>query len=507
MFKSVFSKYMLGFILVFLCSFVCFGAIVFGYISEYTRSEAIGSVQSASHSTKIMLDAMWQDYFDKNVESNPQYGDFIANEHANIDAAIEGIAKFTAVGIFVLDEEGRVIATTEQPLLGNHAPQDFFDTLFSQKTIGTLPATQTSYTSDEKMTVGSLVTEKSYLSAVTLSGSENYYVLTYNLVDSESVVMSNLIRAVSVSILVVLLLSLAACYIISYHMITPLKDMSKAAKSFAMGDFNARVRVRGQDEIAELAVAFNNMAQSLADLEEQRSSFLANVSHDLRTPMTSISGFIDGILDGTIPPENRDHYLNIISVEIKRLSRLVRTLLDLSRIQCGERKFNMTDFDASEMARLILLSFEGQIDKKRLEVEFESDRDKMYVLADSDAIHQVLYNLIDNAVKFSYEKGALRINIKEQEKNIAVSVYNEGCGIPAADLSHVFDRFYKADRSRGLDKTGVGLGLFIVKAILQAHGENITVDSEEGKFCCFTLTLPKGTAPAAEHSKRRREHS
>ena len=270
-----------------------------------------------------------------------------------------------------------------------------------------------------------------------------------------------------------------------------------------MGDFDARVRVRGQDEIAELAVAFNNMAQSLAELEEQRSTFLANVSHDLRTPMTSISGFIDGILDGTIPPENRDHYLNIVSVEIKRLSRLVRTLLDLSRIQCGERKFNMVNFDAAEMAMTILFSFEKQIDQKRLNVVFDCE-DKMYVLADSDAIHQVLYNLIDNAVKFSYEGGELRVSLKERDKNVLVEVYNEGKGIPATDLPHVFDRFYKADKSRGLDKTGVGLGLFIVKAILQAHGENITVTSEEEKNCCFSMTLPKGTAPLMPDGAKRR---
>jgi signal transduction histidine kinase len=222
--------------------------------------------------------------------------------------------------------------------------------------------------------------------------------------------------------------------------------------------------------------------------------------------MTSISGFIDGILDGTIPPENRDHYLNIVSVEIKRLSRLVRTLLDLSRIQCGERKFTMVDFDVSEMAMMILFSFETQIDTKKLEIEFDG-AERTFVLADSDAIHQVLYNLIDNAVKFSYESGVLRVKITEQDKNVAIEVYNEGKGIPENDLPHVFDRFYKADKSRGLDKTGVGLGLFIVKAILQAHGEDISVKSEEGKNCSFMLTLPKGTDPnASKNAKRNREN-
>lgn len=495
MFKSVFSKYMLGFVCIFLSSFICFAAVVYGYVTEYARDEAIGSVQSAAHSTKIMMDSMWQNYFEK---ENTEYTDFIEKEAADIRVAVEGIAKFTDVGILVLDEKGKVAVTTVKGSEGKIAPEGYFSTLFDQKEHAG------GYTSKEKKTVGELVTEKSYLSAVKLSGDGNYYVLSYNLIDSESVVIGNLVQSISVSVFVVFLLGFAACYIISYHMITPLKDMSRAAKRFAKGDFNARVTVKGQDEIAELATAFNNMAQSLSELEEQRSSFLANVSHDLRTPMTSISGFIDGILDGTIPPENRDHYLNIVSVEIKRLSRLVRTLLDLSRIQCGERKFTMVNFDVSEMAMMILFSFETQIEAKKLEIEFDG-AEKIYVLADSDAIHQVLYNLIDNAVKFSYESGVLRVKLVEHDKNVSIEVYNEGKGIPASDLPHVFDRFYKADKSRGLDKTGVGLGLFIVKAILQAHGENITVASEEGKNCCFTLTLPKGSDPmGGEGSKRRR---
>jgi signal transduction histidine kinase len=501
MFKSVFSKYMLGFICIFLSSFICFGAVVYGYMTDYVQKEAVGSVQSAAHSTKIMMDTMWQNYVEKESQSEDiNYNDFIRKKTVDIRAAMDGIAKFTGVGILVLNEQGRVSVTTVRGLEGKRAPEGFLGEILNGK------ESQEGFTAKDKRTVGDLISEKSYLSVVRLSGDNVYYVLAYNLVDSESAVLGNLIKTISVSVLVVFMLGFAACYIISYRMITPLKDMSRAAKRFAKGDFNARVTVQGQDEIAELATAFNNMAQSLSELEEQRSSFLANVSHDLRTPMTSISGFIDGILDGTIPPENRDHYLNIVSVEIKRLSRLVRTLLDLSRIQCGERKFTMVDFDVSEMAMMILFSFETQIDTKKLEIEFDG-AERTFVLADSDAIHQVLYNLIDNAVKFSYESGVLRVKITEQDKNVAIEVYNEGKGIPENDLPHVFDRFYKADKSRGLDKTGVGLGLFIVKAILQAHGEDISVKSEEGKNCSFMLTLPKGTDPnASKNAKRNREN-
>ena len=272
--------------------------------------------------------------------------------------------------------------------------------------------------------------------------------------------------------------------------------MSVAARSFADGKFDARVRVKGQDEVAELAVAFNNMADSLENLEKMRSSFIANISHDLRTPMTTIAGFIEGIRDGVIPPEEHAYYLEVISMEVGRLSRLVTSLLDLSRIQAGDRKFKPEPFDVCEMARLILISLEQKIEEKRLNVEFECDEDCMMTVADHDAIYQVLYNVCHNALKFSRENGTLRISICDCDKKLHVAVYNEGQGIPAEDIGHVFERFYKTDKSRGLDKSGVGLGLYISKTIMEAHGEKIWVRSEEEKYCEFLFSLPK-----AAHSK------
>ena len=248
--------------------------------------------------------------------------------------------------------------------------------------------------------------------------------------------------------------------------------------------------MKGKDEVAQLATAFNNMAQSLDNYEDTRNAFVANVSHDLRTPMTTISGFIDGILAGAIPPEKHEHYLGVIAGEVKRLSRLVTTLLDVTRLQGGERKFVMTEFDVCEMARQILISFEQKIEAKQLDIEFECSDDSIYVSADRDAIYQVLYNICDNAMKFSFEKGKLAMSLTyNKEKKVEVSVYNEGMGIPKEDLPCVFERFFKSDKSRGLDKTGVGLGMFITKTIMEAHSESIRVDSEYGKWCRFTFTL------------------
>lgn len=312
---------------------------------------------------------------------------------------------------------------------------------------------------------------------------------------SSSVIMTDLIekitKTIGLAVLWVLMAALIAVYFITERIVAPLKKISIAARQFASGKFDTRVPVSGSDEVAELAVAFNNMAESLDNYDTMRNTFISNVSHDLRTPMTSISGFVDGILDGVIPPEQYDYYLRIISSEVKRLSRLVASLLDLSRIQAGERKFTMAPFDICEMGRQIIISFEQKIEEKHLEVEFICDEDNMSVVADRDAIYQTMYNLCDNAVKFSTDGGLLRIEIKKiKSKKILVSVYNEGQGIPPADLPYVFERFYKSDKSRGLNKSGVGLGLYISKTVIDAHGEKIWVESEFERNCRFSFTLP-----------------
>jgi signal transduction histidine kinase len=294
----------------------------------------------------------------------------------------------------------------------------------------------------------------------------------------------------------VMLSAVVAVYFITERVINPLKNMTKATKSFAKGDFSTRVTVSGKDEIATLGEAFNNMAESLDNFEKMRNSFLANVSHDLRTPMTTIAGFIDGITSGAIPPEKHEYYLNIISEEVHRLSRLVADLLDISRLESGERKFNFVAFDIAEMARIILISFEQKIGEKDLDVSFDSDSDSIFVTADKDAIHQVLYNLMHNAIKFSRVGGKLAIGLhRVANKKIKVSVYDEGQGIAQEDISLVFDRFYKTDKSRGLDKSGVGLGLYICKTIMDAHEETIHVESDGETSTEFWLTLKEIPKP------------
>lgn len=277
----------------------------------------------------------------------------------------------------------------------------------------------------------------------------------------------------------------------TYNMVRPLRQMAQAAKSFGAGDFSSRVPVTSQDEIGQLAIAFNNMADSLATSEGTRRSFIANVSHELKTPMTTIAGFIDGILDGTIPPERQGYYLNIVSTEVRRLSRLVQSMLALSRIDSGELRMNKQRFDLTNILISTLLTFEQKIGDRNIRVEGLEEADTIFVDGDPDMIHQVVYNLIENAVKFTNEGGYIRISLSDAPDRTTLEIRNSGQGIQPDELPHIFERFYKTDKSRSKDKNGMSLGLYIVKTILRLHGGDITAASETGSYCSFTLWLPK----------------
>ena len=272
----------------------------------------------------------------------------------------------------------------------------------------------------------------------------------------------------------------------------PLKEMSLAARRFARGDFSTRVDDTGRvDEIGQLTDAFNTMADSLERSESLRRDFIANVSHELKTPMTVISGFSDGILDGTIPKEQERRYMEVISSETKRLSRLVRNMLEMSRIQSTTAEALLRgQFDISEIIRVTLLGLGGKIEAKRLDVDPELPEEPIMTRGEKDSITQVVYNLIDNAVKFAEEGSTLRVSLWKQGTKAYVSVENKGETIPADEMPLIFDRFHKTDRSRSENRDGTGLGLYIVKTILDNHNEDILVNSSEGvtKFT-FTLAL------------------
>jgi len=346
--------------------------------------------------------------------------------------------------------------------------------------------------------LGGLLNDKSFVTAVPILQSSFITGLTYQrgvvLVVSDTssltAMWQDLAAIFLLSAAVVLLLASAISSVTSLRQTKPLKDMAEAVRRFGQGEFD--VRVEGcedrKDEVGELAEAFNAMAEALAKSEAQRSEFIANVSHELKTPMTTIAGFADGILDGTIPREKEGEALTTISSETRRLSRLVRRMLDISKLQSAENVTAQERFDVSELLLRVLVSLEGKITGRGLDVETDLPEGPVMVWGDPDAITQVCYNLLDNAIKFASPGTALGLGVQVKGEKAYISVTDRGETIPPEELGRVFDRFHKTDRSRSEDRDGVGLGLYIVKTIINNHRESITVTSEDG-VTTFTFTL------------------
>jgi signal transduction histidine kinase len=290
------------------------------------------------------------------------------------------------------------------------------------------------------------------------------------------------------------LMLLCACVmttILMRRVTEPLHKISEAAQKFGGGDFSVRIEdVQGDDEIAALATTFNTMATNLQEIDNSRGQFMGNIAHELRTPMTTIKGFVDGILDGTIPPELQNHYLQIVSQEAGRLARLVQNMLDLSKLESGEYRVNARMFNIWETITGVALSAEQRISDGKIELEGLDPDNKCLVFADPDLIHQVVYNLLDNAIKFTPAGGVIRFSVEKLGPEAEITIWNSGQGISPEALPFVFDRFYKEDASRGLHARGAGLGLHICKVLVKLAGGQIRVESEQGEWCRFVFTLP-----------------
>lgn len=302
---------------------------------------------------------------------------------------------------------------------------------------------------------------------------------------------SNVMRIYLWSAIFAVALTFLAAYAMTAKFTNPLRQMSNATKAYAQGDFSKRVAVTGHDELAELCVSFNKMASALSVLESSRRSFVANVSHELKTPMTTIGGFIDGMLDGTIPSERHNEYLRIVSDEVKRLSRLVTSMLNLSKIEAGELELKPREFDLASMMIDCTLTFEQVIEKKDITVEGFENMGNVNVFADSDMLYQVVYNLVDNAVKFTEAGGTISFFAGEtKEGKICFAIQNTGDGVASEEIGKIFERFYKVDKSRSYDVKSAGLGLYLCKTIVEMHKGQIFAESTEGQFTRFTVILP-----------------
>ena len=400
---------------------------------------------------------------------------------------LEIAARVAGADAVVCDSQGKILVCSQDPINCSHRGQTLDGDLIDQ-------AKRTGQSTDTGIFSG-LYEENRYVCARAVYHNSSLvgFIIVSTPTASTIAVLDKISNTFLVASLVTVCIAVMVMRYVSRLVGDPLREISKTASAFGHGDLDARVMLgrKQPQDVEELALAFNNMASSLQKSEYQRQEFVANVSHELKTPMTTIGGYIDGMLDGTIPPEKHKHYMRIVSDETKRLSRLVRSMLDISQLQSegGIPEEKKSRFDISECAGQMLLTFEQKILAKELEVDVQMPDYPLYTVAYRDAICQVIYNLIDNAVKFCPSGGLFGLRIRTGDSKIFISVENDGQTIPPEELPLVFDRFHKIDKARTQNRDGWGLGLYIVKTIVCSHGEDISVTSMDGKTA-FTFTLP-----------------
>ena len=323
------------------------------------------------------------------------------------------------------------------------------------------------------------------------SGERYYAICMQSLTSAYLPYTTEFVRMIILTGLLAVFISFISSLAVSLRMVKPLKKMTSITHEYGEGNFNERIsEIDTYSELAALAEAFNSMADNLAVTEQSRSNFVANVSHELKTPMTIISGFIDGMLDGTIPEADRPKYLKIVSDEVKRLSRLVVAMLNMSKIEAGKLSPALSEVELAELICRTVIGFEKVVNDRSIRVVGLDEMTPIYVKADSALITQVIYNLFDNAVKFTPDGGTISMSLESDRKNAIIKIRNSGKGISAEEQALVFDRFYKVDKSRGLDSKSFGMGLYIVKSIIELHHGTIGINSNEQNYTEFVIRLP-----------------
>lgn len=488
--SGLFRKYFLVTISIILASFVFVGGALLLFVSSLWMDEKVELLsENAVNVASNTSDVLESDYMGQSGRGSVIV---ICNTLLQISNAIDA-------DVFIANPEGQVVYCKEI-LLSNMALYTGNCMVHNSYSIPE-DIMQKAMTSTYKATsnLGGILKDAHFVvsSPVVVNGKTVAVVFsTQSVTDGLTPYVYGILRMFMFATLFALVIAFILVYLVSYRLTKPLREMSRAAKQYATGDFSTRIPINsrfhflGHDETDELIQAFNSMAQALATLELSRRSFVANVSHELKTPMTTIGGFIDGILDGTIEPEKQEQYLKIVSDEVKRLARLVTGMLNMSKIEAGELDLKPVSFDISEMLFRTLLSFEQIIDSKHIEIRGLDTFSANSITADKDMINQVIYNLVDNAVKFTPEGGYIEVASKADPEKAIIKIRNSGKGIPSEEIDKIFERFYKVDKSRSYDVKGAGMGLYIVKTIIELHGGQITARSEYGEYAEFIFQLP-----------------
>lgn len=467
--RTLYLKFLLGYLL--------FGILGFILISTMTNQGLRAQVEASEARTLYtecteIATHYATNYYNGNMELNDLY------------SHLETISHYMNTQIKVIDVSGRIIIDSANfAALDNKTVIESFDIRdFGSKYY--MVNRFYDIFSENHLTV---------FAPITPNYKVRGYVLIHKPISDIYAYSYELLNVVYITMLFIFLLAFVILLLFSLLIYRPIRKITSVADAYIDGDFSQKIDIQTHDELGHLAAVFDYMANELNTLEDDQRKFVSNVSHDFRSPLTSIKGYIEAILDGTIPYEMQDKYLNIILFETERLNKLTSSILELNKFGShGKTILYMKSFDINYIIRMTALTFEGICSEKHISIELILSGQNLYVTADLAKIQQVIYNLTDNAIKFSYPDSSITIETTEKNGKVFVSVKDSGIGIPGDSLKKIWERFYKTDVSRGKDKRGTGLGLSIVKEIIQAHDENINVISTEGVGTEFIFSLPKG---------------
>lgn len=484
--SSFFLKYFLTFSSIVLASFFILGLALMIFVGSFMTNEILTTTQN---NAKQLADTTSRLLSSQYVYENPDGTVMVLCKN------IELMADSSQSDVFICNADGEVIVcadvisgfnTANQKNCPYHEgysiPKVYIDEVQEESVL-------------EFSTLGNVYNERCSVAIEPVYVHGQY--LGFCVVATPySGIIAETLGSIFVMFLLSAAIALAIITIVVYFMTAkiakPIRNLETATTRYAEGDFSYRVpELHSNDELSSLITKFNAMAGSLSALEDSRRSFVANVSHEFKTPMTTIGGFINGILDGTIPEEKQSYYLNIVSSEIDRLSRMVNMMLNISKIETGNITMTIDSFDISQKLVSTFLGFEQLISEKDIEIDGFDELSSMPVRGDSAMLEQAIYNLTDNAVKFTDNGGKISVHVSRDKKNVYFAITNTGKGIPEKDIDKVFDRFYKVDRSRSTDVKSTGLGLYLVKSIINLHHGTITVESVPDKFTRFTVKLPQ----------------
>lgn len=465
--KTLYLKFLLAYLI-----FGIFGLVILAtFVPSMTMEHLIREKANSLYSEATLI---------ANTYARNLYNSEISLEA--VKNQLDALALYLDSSVQIINPSGRLILDTNMPIdVENEVIIQAFDPTVTGVSFYVIDNFFDTYPQDVLSVIAPI--------------TNNYMVKGYVVIHMEMASINescnNLLNISYVTLIILFLLSLIILIFFTEIVYLPLRKITYATEQYASGNMHYEFTLDSEDEIGYLAACLSYMASEIARSEDDQKKFVANVSHDFRSPLTSIQGYLEAMLDGTIPPELYEKYLNIVLNETQRLTKLTNGLLTLNNLNTRGMLLDITDFDINQVIRSTAASFEGTCLKKSIAIELILTDDIMYVTADMSKIQQVLYNLIDNAIKFSHHNSVIKVETTERKNKLFVSVKDTGIGIPKEDLKLIWDRFYKSDLSRGKDKKGTGLGLSITKEIIHSHNEHINVISTPGEGTEFIFSLPR----------------